>query len=128
MGERKYCVESKLQGAALYLIRVFILLFRMCCGVKNGFYSYVRVAGGFLSVTSQAKSAGISENQIKQRIIEESIAAYPGNCPCPFNAMRNGRACGGRSAWSRKGGYSPICYSREVTAEMVKQWRAANAT
>lgn len=95
--------------------------------LRTVFIVMCALLGGFVSVTSQAKSAGISDNQIKQRIIEESIAAYPGNCPCPFNAMRNGRACGGRSAWSRQGGYSPICYSREVTTEMVKQWRAANA-
>ena len=96
--------------------------------LRTVFIVMCALLGGFLSVNVQAKSAGISDNQIKQRIIEESIAAYPGNCPCLFNAMRNGRACGGRSAWSRQGGYSPICYSREVTSEMVKQWRAANAS
>jgi hypothetical protein len=35
--------------------------------------------------------------------------------------MRNGRSCGGRSAWSRQGGYAPICYEREVTQEMVRE-------
>ncbi|CCJ87803.1 hypothetical protein BN133_4180 [Cronobacter dublinensis 582] len=40
--------------------------------------------------------------------------------------MRNGRACGGRSAWSREGGYSPVCYKREVTAQMIREWRERN--
>lgn len=62
-----------------------------------------------------------SEQQIKRQIIEESIASYPGRCPCPFNVTRNGSACGGRSAWSRRGGYAPICYEREVTREMVRE-------
>lgn len=65
----------------------------------------------------------LTDSEVKQRIIQESIASYPGNCPCPYNTTRNGRACGGRSAWSRAGGYSPICYEKEVTQEMVKNWR-----
>ncbi|SDA41648.1 MULTISPECIES: hypothetical protein [unclassified Janthinobacterium] len=68
-----------------------------------------------------------SEAQIRQRIIAESIAAYPGRCPCPYNAARNGSACGARSAWSRKGGYAPLCYDRDVSSDMVRRWRQENA-
>lgn len=78
---------------------------------------------------AKEESAG-AEQQIKQRIIEESIASYPRRCPCPYNVTRNGSACGARSAWSRRGGYAPICYEREVTQEMVrarqKQSRASS--
>ncbi|EPN9525670.1 hypothetical protein ACT5AM_000293 [Cronobacter malonaticus] len=70
--------------------------------------------------------AALSDDQVKEEVIQESIDDYPGNCPCPYNTMRNGRACGGRSAWSREGGYSPICYKREVTAEMIREWRERN--
>ncbi|PZO74558.1 MAG: SH3 domain-containing protein [Mesorhizobium amorphae] len=35
---------------------------------------------------------------------------YVGTCDCPYDRMRNGRACGGRSAYSRPGGRSPQCY------------------
>ena len=70
---------------------------------------------------SSQQRAPAGERQIRQQIIDESIASYPGNCPCPYNVMRNGRACGGRSAWSRQGGYAPICYEREVTREMVRE-------
>jgi hypothetical protein len=68
-----------------------------------------------------------SETKVKQQIIAESIAAYPGRCPCPYNAAKNGSACGGRSAWSRKGGYAPICYEREISSEMVRKWREEHA-
>lgn len=68
-----------------------------------------------------------SEAKVKQQIIAESIAAYPGRCPCPYNTAKNGSACGGRSAWSRKGGYAPICYEREISSEMVRKWREDNA-
>ena len=33
-----------------------------------------------------------------------------GRCDCPYDLMRNGRLCGGRSAYSRPGGRSPVCY------------------
>ncbi|MCS2164034.1 hypothetical protein [Scandinavium manionii] len=74
-----------------------------------------------------AKSNQLSDAQVKSKIIAESIAAYPGVCACPFNAARNGSSCGRRSAWSKAGGYSPICYKDEVTADMVKEWREQNS-
>lgn len=70
--------------------------------------------------------SNLSDAQIKQRIIKESIASYPGNCPCPENRASNGSRCGGRSAWSRAGGYAPKCYDSDVSAAEVKTWRASN--
>ncbi|MEP7452723.1 SH3 domain-containing protein [Phyllobacterium sp. SB3] len=35
---------------------------------------------------------------------------YSGTCDCPYDYARNGSRCGGRSAYSRPGGRSPICY------------------
>jgi len=65
----------------------------------------------------------LSNEQIQQQIINNSIASYPGHCPCPYNQASNGSSCGKRSAWSRPGGYTPICYKRDVTKEMITQWR-----
>jgi hypothetical protein len=69
----------------------------------------------------------LSDAQIKQILIDESIAAYSGNCPCPYSTMSNGRKCGRRSAYSREGGEAPLCYAKDVTAEMVQAYRDANA-
>lgn len=33
-----------------------------------------------------------------------------GSCQCPYDTDRRGRECGGRSAYSKPGGESPICY------------------
>jgi hypothetical protein len=71
-------------------------------------------------------SAGLgapSDEEVTQVIIRESIASYPGNCPCPYNRAANGSKCGKRSAWSRAGGYAPICYPEEVTPQMIEEWR-----
>ena len=35
---------------------------------------------------------------------------YVGTCDCPYDMMRNGRRCGGNSAYSRPGGRNPACY------------------
>ena len=71
---------------------------------------------------ASAKPA-LTDEQIKQRIIQESIAAYPGNCPCPYNSDRAGRSCGRRSAYSKPGGYAPLCYPDDVGKEMVQDWK-----
>jgi hypothetical protein len=74
-----------------------------------------------------AKQRKLTDAQIKQVLIDESIAAYAGNCPCPYNTDRRGRSCGRRSAYSREGGESPLCYPKDVTREMVQAYRDANA-
>lgn len=68
----------------------------------------------------------LSDIQIKQRIIKQSIAEYPGNCACPYNSASNGSSCGGRSAWSRRGGYAPMCYPKDVSKSDVNAWREAH--
>ena len=69
----------------------------------------------------------LTDRQIKQRIVDDDIARTPGNCPCPFHRDRAGRRCGKRSAYSRPGGYEPLCYTRNVTPAMVEQYRARHA-
>jgi len=78
--------------------------------------------------TAMAKSSAtaLTDAQIKRALIEQSIASTPGNCPCPFNTAANGSRCGKRSSYSRGGGYTPICYVEDVTAEMVKDYRSRN--
>ena len=64
-----------------------------------------------------------SDAAIKQKLIRESIASYSGNCPCPYNSASNGSSCGRRSAWSRAGGYAPLCYASDVTPAMVREYK-----
>lgn len=77
----------------------------------------------FSTFTSYAFDKSLTDEKVRQLIIQESISLYPGNCPCPYNVASNGSRCGGRSAWSRAGGYSPLCYSSDVTDKMVKEYR-----
>ena len=68
----------------------------------------------------------LSDEQIKQQIIHQSISSYPGNCPCPYNVARNGSSCGRRSAYSKPGRYDPICYPKDVTIGMIQQYKRRN--
>jgi hypothetical protein len=49
-------------------------------------------------------------------------------CACPDDTMRNGRACGGRSAYSRPGGAAPLCYPTDVPAAMIESYRQRQAS
>ena len=73
---------------------------------------------------SICQAATMTAAQVKQAIIENSIASYPGPCACPYNTDRRGHACGRRSAYSRPGGYAPVCYPEQVTLDMVRDYRA----
>ena len=37
-------------------------------------------------------------------------APMTGKCDCPYDRAKNGSRCGSRSAYSRPGGRSPVCY------------------
>ena len=73
-----------------------------------------------------AVDSNLSDKQIKQILIQRAHASYSGRCPCPYNTMSNGRRCGKRSAYSRPGGASPLCYPADVTDKMVANYRKYN--
>ncbi|MFD2265418.1 hypothetical protein ACFSM5_21120 [Lacibacterium aquatile] len=78
--------------------------------------------GLILSMPAIGKEA-LTDAQVRQQIIRESLSSYPGNCACPYSTMSNGRSCGGRSAYSKPGGRSPICYDRDINDAQVQAFR-----
>lgn len=77
-----------------------------------------------LPILIATEARALTDEQIKNTLIEESTTSYPGNCPCPYSSARNGSRCGRRSAYHRAGGYSLFCYPEDVTVQMVKAYRA----
>lgn len=73
-------------------------------GWVNG--QFVAAAGNRSTVPS---SPLVSPSPQSQELtpIRESIS---GSCECPYDTDKRGRSCGRRSAYSRPGGASPICY------------------
>ena len=76
-----------------------------------------------MSSSALAKN-DLSDSQVKAMMIQDSIASYSGRCPCPYNVASNGSQCGRRSAYSKPGGYAPLCYDTDITAEMVNQYKS----
>lgn len=75
------------------------------------------------SFTIEAKQNSENVKEIKQKIIQQSIESYPGNCPCPYNTASNGSRCGKRSAYNRAGGYAPLCYPEDVSDRKVQEYK-----
>jgi hypothetical protein len=75
---------------------------------------------------ARGKEAKLTDAQVRKILIKESIASYPGNCPCPYSTAANGSSCGRRSAYSRPGGASPLCFPKDVSDEMVREYRDAH--
>lgn len=92
-------------------------------GVSAGLFA----ASLFLAISALAGTAKPSDDEVRQVVIQESIASYPGIALAPYNLASNGSRCSKRSAWSRAGGYAPICYPGEVTPTMIQQWRKAHS-
>lgn len=76
--------------------------------------------------SAQDAKAEKSDDEIAKILIAESIASYSGSCACPYNTASNGSRCGKRSAYSRPGGASPLCYRRDVTDSMIERYRKRN--
>jgi len=74
------------------------------------------VAGGGLSRST------LSRASIVTILMAKSQSSYSGSCPCPNNVDRGARRCGARSAYSRPGGASPLCYPRDVTSDMIDRF------
>ena len=74
--------------------------------------------------------AALTAAAIAAIIVQASRDQYHASgrpCACPDDSMRNGRACGGRSAYSRPGGASPLCYPGDVPAAMIESYMQRQA-
>jgi hypothetical protein len=78
-----------------------------------------------LSFSALAKN-NLPDAEVKRQMINQSIASYSGSCPCPYNTASNGSRCGRRSAYTKPGGYAPLCYDTDISSQMVKQYRGRN--
>jgi hypothetical protein len=66
---------------------------------------------------AEAKSAQsgfeLSASQV-EALIAHSRAEFSGECPCPYDVDNSGRSCGKRSAYSRTGASTVLCYPKDV--------------
>ncbi len=88
--------------------------------------AFILTLVAFSAIAANPLAARTTDAEVRGQMIRESLASYPGNCPCPYSTMRNGRSCGGRSAYSRPGGYAPLCYPADISDDMVRSYRQSH--
>ena len=84
------------------------------------------VLGFAVACTDEQDLSDAEIAEIKKILIKQSVSeylAYKGNCPCPYNYDIAGRLCGERSAHTKPGGASPLCYDSDVSDRMVKRYK-----
>jgi hypothetical protein len=104
---------------------------RVAQGVWRGGAMVATILALILSSLASGALArsGLPDQQIVARIIQESRSAYYATgrpCACPDDHARNGSLCGGRSAYSRPGGYEPKCYTSDVTPAEIEEYRISH--
>jgi len=68
----------------------------------------------------------ISDDEIKTVLIQQSVQAYGGECPCPYSKSPKGGQCGLNSAYSKIDRFATLCYPSNVTQKMIKEYRDKN--
>jgi hypothetical protein len=94
---------------------------------QSGLFAQTESPNGVEGSRGDRAARELSASEIAARIVRESRNAYYATghpCACPDDLMRNGRRCGGTSAYSRPGGAEPLCYVTDVSSEMIARYRA----
>jgi hypothetical protein len=81
--------------------------------------------------TKRKVEAALTAATIAAIIVQASRDQYHAGgrpCACPDDTMRNGGACGGRSAYSRPGGAAQLCFPSDVTAAMIESYQQRQAS
>jgi hypothetical protein len=68
-----------------------------------------------------------SAAEIAAMLVQASRNAYYATghpCACPDDVMRNGRRCGGNSAYSKRGGGPPYCNVSDVPLSAIENYRS----
>lgn len=80
---------------------------------------------GLAATAAQAR--GLSDAQVRQRIIRDAISSFHGACPCPYSQVRDRKGrlvrCGSRSAY-RSEGANIQCYPKDVGDSDIDAWRS----
>ncbi len=75
-----------------------------------------------LGADAQEAKQGPTDAEIRELLIQASMAAYKGACPCP-ESLNARNSAAEDSAYSRDGGNRPLCYPQDVKDEMIKRYR-----
>ena len=63
------------------------------------------------------------DDEIRRIIVQDSLARFGGDCPCPYSYAWNGRQCADNSAYMKRLPDAPYCYLQDVPAHEVARYR-----
>ncbi len=75
-----------------------------------------------LAAPADAQRRGVSDDELRRAIINDSIARW-GDCPCPYSYAWNGRQCAENSAYMKRVPNGPYCYPQDVPHWLMNQYR-----
>jgi hypothetical protein len=87
----------------------------------------ISIAASAYAQPVENEAKGPSDDEIRRLLVQASIAAHRGACPCPETRNAQGERCGRTSAYSRGGGDRPLCYPSDVTEAMIQRFRGNTA-
>ena len=70
-----------------------------------------------------ASAQRLHDEEIRRQVINDSIARYRGDCPCPYSYAWNGAQCGNNSAYIKRTPDAPYCYPQDVHWREVQEYR-----
>jgi hypothetical protein len=80
--------------------------------------------------TQTLLTKALTTAEAAKEIIQRQNEAYmlmDKPCPCPYNTKRDGKTkCGDSSAYSKPGGLQPLCYTENVTPDMIDDYLKYN--
>jgi len=98
-------------------------------GVDHDIYLVLNDFGNLGRAWCETDEEGTDRETLIRRLLEDQyshpvrIVAFNTAEGCPNDTMRNGRAFGFRSAYSRPGGAAPLCYPSDVTPVMIESYK-----
>jgi hypothetical protein len=79
--------------------------------------------GGGAAAKKAAAQANIppepmSEEDTRDRVMDNSINSYMGYCACPYSKNSDGFECGVEAAYYKPGGFRIFCYPEDVRGQL----------
>jgi len=91
------------------------------------YLSTVALAVAALGMLAAPALAGMADDEVRRMIINDSIARWNGDCPCPYSYAWNGQQCGNNSAYIKRVPGGPYCYPQDVPHGLIYQYRRDRA-
>jgi len=77
-------------------------------------------------IANSAIAAAMTDNEVRHAIVHESKVRYANICACPYAARSHAKICNAGSGMARHIEVAPVCYSKDVTEQMIRDWRQRN--